>query len=730
MKISNLFVLIFITANASGSVIAQKLSDPIVDSDVVFQEENGIVAVEAEYFYKQSKSDIRQWYRTSKEEIPEVGRDEDGSHCQHAGNNAYLEILPDTRVTHDDKLIAGENFSNKAGQMGILHYRVKINNPGRYYVWVRAFSSGAEDNGLHVGINGQWPETGQRMQWCKGKRGWRWESKQRTEKVHCGEPYLIYLDIEEAGVHEITFSMREDGFEFDRFLLTNEREYIPRGIGPEVKLASGILPEPFPLVLQGEKTRLMILADMGNEPDEVQQMMHMLMYSNEFDLEGLVAVTGKYLQPASKDPYKQKLHPELFHHLIEGYTKVVENLKKHADGYPEPEFLTSLVASGQTGYGIENTGAGLSSEGSDLIIKMVEKEDPRPVYIVVNAGSNTLAQAIKDYQANHSEEELKKFISKLRVYENGAQDNAGAWICANYPEIKWIRSNYQTYCYGGPARDGGADNQGHDMELGPHTWQPYEYSPLGQHQWALEHIIADHGPFGAYWPLRLFIHNEESRLAFVEGGGTIPWLGLANKGLYSIEHPHWGGWSGRFTREKMKNFWSKHSSVNKDEKTYGDFYLYYEDSDEWVNPEDGEVYNDLFTPVWRWRRAFFNDFKCRMDWCNQPFENANHNPVAAINDDPSNAFIFYAARPGEEIDLDASASSDPDQDELEFLWYNYFEAGTYPERITLEEASGKILNLKVPKDASGKQIHIILQVKDKNQIGSLYDYRRIVIDVE
>jgi hypothetical protein len=55
---------------------------------------------------------------------------------------------------------------------------------------------------------------------------------------------------------------------------------------------------------------------MGNEADEEQQMMHMLMYANEFDLEGLIAVTGKYLQPTSKDPYRQKLHPELFHHLF------------------------------------------------------------------------------------------------------------------------------------------------------------------------------------------------------------------------------------------------------------------------------------------------------------------------------------------------------------------------------------------------------------------------------
>ena len=53
------------------------------------------------------------------------------------------------------------------------------------------------------------------MQWCDGKHSWFWDSKQRTEKAHCGVPKGIYLDIEKSGLHEIAFSMREDGFEFD-----------------------------------------------------------------------------------------------------------------------------------------------------------------------------------------------------------------------------------------------------------------------------------------------------------------------------------------------------------------------------------------------------------------------------------------------------------------------------------------------------------------------------------
>lgn len=79
---------------------------------------------------------------------------------------------------------------------------------------------------------------------------------------------------------------------------------------------------------QTENPRVVILADMGNEPDEEQQIVHLLLYANKIDIEGLIAVTGKYLNPSSPDPYKQVLHPELFMNIIDGYGRVVDNLNK------------------------------------------------------------------------------------------------------------------------------------------------------------------------------------------------------------------------------------------------------------------------------------------------------------------------------------------------------------------------------------------------------------------
>lgn len=253
MSYKNIFSTFLFLSALPLVILSQQLHEPMADGELVFGEMDDIVAVEAEYFYKQSEGSVRQWYRTSKNEAACVGRDDDGPHWKNAGNHAYLEILPDTRVSHDDTLTAGENFSNTPGTMGILHYKVNIENPGRYYVWVRAYSTGSEDNGLHVGINGEWPESGQRLQWCEGKNSWHWESKQRTETVHCGEAFLIYLDIEKSGVHDLTFSMREDGFEFDRFLLTREKEYLPEGIGPDVNVLWGALPEAYSLNNQNSK---------------------------------------------------------------------------------------------------------------------------------------------------------------------------------------------------------------------------------------------------------------------------------------------------------------------------------------------------------------------------------------------------------------------------------------------------------------------------------------------
>lgn len=176
--------------------------------ETVHLESGGLLVIEAEDYALQTRTEVRAWHRQN---VP------------GAVGGYSLQVLPDTRVTHADTLIQNENFSGDPGRVAVVSYRARFAMPGRYYVWVRALSVGTEDNGVHVGLNHAWPESGRRMQWCMGKGTWRWESKQRTARKHCGEPHLVYLDVPEAGDHLVSFAMREDGFHFDRFMLTLDR---------------------------------------------------------------------------------------------------------------------------------------------------------------------------------------------------------------------------------------------------------------------------------------------------------------------------------------------------------------------------------------------------------------------------------------------------------------------------------------------------------------------------
>ncbi|MFO7901951.1 MAG: nucleoside hydrolase-like domain-containing protein [Planctomycetota bacterium] len=467
---------------------------------------------------------------------------------------------------------------------------------------------------------------------------------------------------------------------------------------------------------QPVKSRLIVMADMGNEPDEEQQMTHLLMYANMVELEGLIACSGKYLHADRRDG-RTKVHPELFHKLVDGYAQVLGNLKQHDSGWPEADYLRGIVKAGTAEYGIEAVEAGRSNEASELTEAAILKEDPRKLYIVGNAGTNTLAQALVDLDQTRSQEEMEQLCSRIIVFENGAQDNSGAWIAEHYPKIAWHRSNHQTYAYGGPGSKGSIQ--------GPYTWEPYERTADGQHAWAKQHIMTGHGALGACFPPRLM-----GRLHFLEGGGTIPWMGLVNHGLTDPEHLYWGGWSGRFSRTRHQNIYSRHQDVRRDEEEYNAFHMFEADSevDTWTDPVHGETFNSYYVPVWRFRRAMFNDFQARMDWCVKAYDQANHKPVAAFNGDRTDSIVHLESAPGAMVKLDASDSTDPDKDGLDFQWWIYREAGTYAKQVAIPDDGATVTGLTIPEDAGGSEIHVILEVQDRNQI-VLYDYRRIVIAV-
>jgi len=331
-----------------------------------------------------------------------------------------------------------------------------------------------------------------------------------------------------------------------------------------------------------------------------------------------------------------------------------------------------------------------------------------------------LAQALIDLQEKMPRTKLDKLLQNVRVCDNAGQDNAGAWIAHNFPKLHYKRSSYQVYNF--------------MNDQGPVTWDSTMYAGEGQHDWARKHIQTYHGALGAIYPVRMK-WKDPNTYSTLEGGGTGNFIGFVNKGLYHPEHINWGGWGGRFDTIREENIyanqlkWAEPDLLDS-EKEYQPYFMFPQASDKWTEPETGKTYEGIGVPIFRWRRAYQNDFQARMDWCVKPFEEANHNPVAAFNNDKSDEIVFLTTQRGEEIVLDATKSMDPDSDSIAFRWYNYPEAGSNMKLLEAKNPELPKTSLRIPEDANGKQIHFILEIRDKNNIVSLYDYRRIVINVE
>src|SRR4051794_20821778 len=91
-----------------------------------------------------------------------------------------------------------------------------------------------------------------------------------------------------------------------------------------------------------ERPRLCVLTDIGGDPDDQQAMVRLMVYANEFTIEGLIA-------SASGTPGELKesvTRPDLIREIIGAYGQVREKLARHAEGYPAAEELLKSVKSG------------------------------------------------------------------------------------------------------------------------------------------------------------------------------------------------------------------------------------------------------------------------------------------------------------------------------------------------------------------------------------------------
>jgi hypothetical protein len=408
-----------------------------------------------------------------------------------------------------------------------------------------------------------------------------------------------------------------------------------------------------------------------------------MVYSNEFEIEGLIASAAGIPGELKEDI----IRPELIREIVEAYGRVRDNLLLHAEGYPQASYLLERIKSGNPKRGVTQLGDKHDTAGSRWIIQEADRDDRRPLNIAIWGGSTELAQALWRVRHDRGDKGLKEFIARLRVYAINHQDDTGPWIIENFPELFYILAR----------QDEGRDKR----EAAYRGMYLSGDESLTSRSWVDAHVLKNHGPLGALYPTKTW--TEPNPHATLKEGDTPSWFHFLPNGLGDPEHPEWGGWGGRFR------------------KTSGGLYRDAQDS-------IGKTRHARAT-VWRWRPAFQADFQARMDWCVKPAREANHAPRAAMGKDTSRTIIALAAKAGEELALDASGSSDPDRDVLAYRWYVYSEAGTYQGQVTIEGAAASRTTLRLPSDAAGKTIHVILEVTDSGT-PALTSFRRMIVTAQ
>lgn len=213
LRIAKLAMSWVVLILAQWALVPNVLADTRTDTDYI------ALVVEAE----DHSSKGERWVLTEPT-TPAQENDPDANHSDQAVGQAYLELLPDTRVTHADEFGPPTAMWNQPGAGPKASYPMNFPEAGRYYVHLRAFSTGTEDNGIHIGLNNEWPDSGARMQFCTAGKGWSWSGRQRDSggMGSCGAKKTIWITVEEAGEHVFMISGREDGFEVDRIMLIKD----------------------------------------------------------------------------------------------------------------------------------------------------------------------------------------------------------------------------------------------------------------------------------------------------------------------------------------------------------------------------------------------------------------------------------------------------------------------------------------------------------------------------
>jgi len=258
----------------------------------------------------------------------------------------------------------------------------------------------------------------------------------------------------------------------------------------------------------GNRYRVIISSDIGgSDEDDIQSMIHFLLYSDLFDIEGLI----------SSPPFAGRKEDIL--KVIDEYEKDYPNLKTYSDNYPTPDYLRSITKQGTIDLAPAE-GYSKPTEGSEWIIKCAKKDDPRPLYVLVWGAITDVAQAL------HDDPSIKEKIrvNYIASWNNSSDPNSFKYIDKNHPDT-WLIFNDTTFrgWYMGGNQSGDFGNKSF-----------------------IDKNIKSHGALGDYYDS---LHYDRIKM------GDTPTVSYLLRG--TPEDPTKDSWGGRFVRVKERPNWWK-----------------------------------------------------------------------------------------------------------------------------------------------------------------------------
>ncbi|MCG2584134.1 DUF1593 domain-containing protein [Massilia sp. TS11] len=178
------------------------------------------------------------------------------------------------------------------------------------------------------------------------------------------------------------------------------------------------------------RPRVIVSTDIGGTDfDDFQSLVHLLLYTDVIDLEGMIASPWG-------EARERKRH---LLDLVDAYARDYPALRSWSAAYPAPEQLRARCKQGAQDLA-DQRGWGEATEGSDWIIQCARQPDPRPLWVLLWGGYEDLAQALHD---------APDIASKLRVYMIGGPNKkwstqAYDYLATAHPTL-WLIENNATY---------------------------------------------------------------------------------------------------------------------------------------------------------------------------------------------------------------------------------------------------------------------------------------------